>query len=99
MSVSFSQSSISLDVSNIAIGLTLYWPAYFRAEPCVGSITDDQFAEFTKNGAIGSHLENLQRKGGFKGFNQHTVSLIIVETDPRKQESSHFQTVFATGSK
>jgi len=31
------------------------------------------------------HLENLQRKGGFKGFNQHTVSLIIPETDPRKQ--------------
>jgi hypothetical protein len=52
-----------------------------------GSITDDQFAEFTKNGAIGSHLENLQRKGGFKGFNQHTVSLIIAETDPRKQAS------------
>lgn len=51
-----------------------------------GSITDDQFAEFTKNGAIGSHLENLQRKGGFKGFNQHTVSLIIAETDPRKQQ-------------
>jgi hypothetical protein len=55
-----------------------------------GSITDDQFAEFTKNGAIGSHLENLQRKGGFKGFNQHTVSLIIAETDPRKQASLNF---------
>jgi hypothetical protein len=26
------------------------------------------------------HLENLQRKGGFKGFNQHAVSLIIAET-------------------
>jgi hypothetical protein len=60
-----------------------------------GSITDDQFAEFTKNGAIGSHLENLQRKGGFKGFNQHAVSLIIAETDPRKQGRPHFQTVFA----
>ena len=34
---------------------------------------------------IGSHLENLQRKGGFKGFNQHAVSIIIAETDPRKQ--------------
>jgi len=30
-------------------------------------------------------LENLQRKGGFKGFNQHAVSLIIAEPDPRKQ--------------
>ena len=51
------------------------------------SITDDQFAEFTKNGAIGSHLENLQRKGGFKGFNQHAVSTIIAETDPRMQQA------------
>jgi hypothetical protein len=31
------------------------------------------------------HLGNLQRKGGSKGFNQHAVSLIIAETDPRKQ--------------
>src|SRR4051812_5240340 len=29
--------------------------------------------------SIGSHLENLQRKGGFKGSNQHAVSLIIAE--------------------
>jgi hypothetical protein len=50
-----------------------------------GSITQEQFDEFMKNGAIGSHLENLQRWGGFKGFNQHAVSLIIAETDPRKQ--------------
>jgi len=50
-------------------------------------ITDEQFQEFASKGAIGSHLENLQRKGGFKGFNQHAVSLIISETDPRKQRS------------
>lgn len=50
-----------------------------------GSITQEQFQEFTSNGAIGSHLENLQRKGGFKGFNQHAVSIIIAETDPRLQ--------------
>ena len=48
-------------------------------------ITDEQFQKFATEGAIGSHLENLQRKGGFKGFNQHAVSLIISETDPRKQ--------------
>jgi len=35
----------------------------------------------------GSHLENLQRKGGFKGFNQHAVSVIIAETDPRRQQA------------
>jgi hypothetical protein len=50
-----------------------------------GSITENQFQEFMSNGAIGSPLENLQRKGGFKGFNQHAVSIIIAETDPRKQ--------------
>lgn len=49
------------------------------------SITQEQFDEFMSKGAIGSHLENLQRWGGFKGFNQHAVSLIIAETDPRKQ--------------
>lgn len=53
-----------------------------------GSITQDQFDEFATKGAIGSHLENLQRKGGFKGFNQHAVSIIIAETDPRKQSTA-----------
>src|SRR5947207_1342621 len=52
-----------------------------------GSIDDAQLEEFAKNGAIGSHLETLQRWGGFKGFNQHAVSVIIAETDPRKQGS------------
>jgi hypothetical protein len=46
----------------------------------------EQFDEFTSKGAIGSHLENLHRKGRFKGFNQHAVSIIIAETDPRKQK-------------
>jgi len=36
--------------------------------------------------SIVRHLENLQRKGGFKGFNQHAVSIIIAETDSRKQQ-------------
>jgi hypothetical protein len=52
-----------------------------------GLITDEQSQKFASEGAIGSHLENLQRKGGFKGFNQHAVSLIIAETDPRKQSA------------
>jgi hypothetical protein len=30
----------------------------------------------------------LQRKGGFKEFNQHAVSIIIAETDPRKQSDA-----------
>jgi hypothetical protein len=50
-------------------------------------ITHEQFDKFMKEGAIGSHLENLQRHGGFKGFNQKSVSVVIAATDPRK---SHF---------
>jgi hypothetical protein len=52
-------------------------------------ITREQCDQFIRDGAIGSHLENLQRHGGFKGFNQKAVSAIIAATDPRKQMSSH----------
>ena len=50
-----------------------------------GSITRIQYGEFMKQGAIGSHLENLQRKQGYKGFNQDSVSAILAAVDPRKQ--------------
>jgi hypothetical protein len=46
-------------------------------------ITPEQAENFRRTGAVGSHLENLQRKGGFKGFNQKSVSVIIEATDPR----------------
>lgn len=48
-----------------------------------GLLTPAQAEAFLRDGAIGSHLENLQRKGGFKGFNQKSVSVIIAATDPR----------------
>jgi hypothetical protein len=48
-----------------------------------------QFDKFTTEGAIGSHLENLQRRGGFKGFNQQSVSAIIAAVDPRKEGRQH----------
>jgi len=51
----------------------------------IALIDEKQFNQFVTEGAIGSHLENLQRKGGFKGFNQKSVSVIIQATDPRKQ--------------
>ena len=54
-----------------------------------GLINDEQFERFLRDGAIGSHLENLQRKGGFKGFNQRSVSVIIQATDPRIQKTAH----------
>lgn len=50
-----------------------------------GLITQQQYDTFMREGAIGSHLENLQRKGGFKGFNQKSVSAIIAAVDPRMQ--------------
>jgi hypothetical protein len=54
-----------------------------------GLIDEQQFHQFVNEGAIGSHLENLQRKGGFKGFNQKAVSVIIQATDPRLQAAGH----------
>jgi hypothetical protein len=50
-----------------------------------GLIGREQAEEFRKNGAIGSHLENLERNDGFKGFNQTGVTEIIHATDPRRQ--------------
>ncbi|HEU0011191.1 MAG TPA: hypothetical protein VFT34_15340, partial [Verrucomicrobiae bacterium] len=64
------------------------WPVRReRAERLLreGWIDEKQFQQFKNEGAIGSHLENLQRKGGFKGFNQKSVSVIITATDPRLQ--------------
>jgi hypothetical protein len=48
-----------------------------------GVITDDQAAVFRRDGALGSHLEVLERNDGFKGFNQTGISEIITRTDPR----------------
>lgn len=48
-----------------------------------GSITSAQAEKFKNEGAIGSHMENLQRREGYKGFNQKNVSIIIQHTDPR----------------
>jgi len=68
------------------------WPVRRqRAERLVsaGLITREQFEQFMKDGALGSHLENLQRHGGYKGFNQKSVSVIISATDPRKNHFPH----------
>lgn len=48
-----------------------------------GLITAAQADGFLTNGAVGSHLENLERRDGYKGFNQKGVSDIIARTDPR----------------
>jgi hypothetical protein len=56
-----------------------------RADRCLALawIDAEQHARFLREGALGSHLENLQRRQGYKGFNQKSVSAIIAATDPR----------------
>jgi hypothetical protein len=63
------------------------WPvSRERAERLVGQglLTREQAETFIRGGAIGSHLENLERNDGYKGFNQKGVSDIIARTDPRR---------------
>lgn len=47
-------------------------------------ITKAQSELFLRDGALGSHMENLERNDGFKGFNQQGVSDIIARTDARR---------------
>ena len=49
----------------------------------LGWINSEQHQKFLREGTIGSHLENLERREGYKGFNQQAVSAIIAATDPR----------------
>src|SRR5207248_5901644 len=60
-------------------------------------ITPEQAHRFREHGALGSHLENLERNDGFKGFNQTGVSEIIARTDPRKQLKGDLTGVVADG--
>jgi 4-hydroxyphenylpyruvate dioxygenase-like putative hemolysin len=48
------------------------------------AITSEQADRFLSQGAVGSHLENIERREGYKGFNRKNVSAIILETDPRR---------------
>jgi hypothetical protein len=49
-------------------------------------ITAKQADVFFNQGSVGSHLENIQRREGYKGFNKKNVSAIIREIDPRTQQ-------------
>jgi len=53
-----------------------------------GQIEHEQAERFGAVGAVGSHLENIQRGEGFKGFNQQMISDIIQRTDPRIEPSA-----------
>lgn len=47
-------------------------------------VTPETAEGFQRDGALGSHLEILERNDGYKGFNQTGISEIITRTDPRK---------------
>lgn len=49
----------------------------------MGAVDDAALGRFAASGAVGSHLENIERNQGFGGFNQQRVSDIIRRTDPR----------------
>jgi len=51
-----------------------------------GRITTEQADRFRREGALGSHMEILERNDGYKGFNQTGISEIITRTDPRRVE-------------
>jgi hypothetical protein len=53
-----------------------------------GKIDHAQVERFADGGTVGSHLENIQRGEGFKGFNQQMVSDIIRRTDPRLESGA-----------
>lgn len=59
-------------------------PERIDAAAAAGFITAEQAELFRRDGALGSHLEILERNDGFKGFNQTGISEIILRTDPRK---------------
>ena len=52
------------------------------------AVTPTEAERFRQFGAIGSHLEILERNQGYKGFNQAGINEIIRETDPRRQTGS-----------
>lgn len=49
-----------------------------------GALSPEAYQQIREKGAVGSHMENLQRTEGFKGFNQKGVSHIIAAVNPEK---------------
>ena len=54
-----------------------------------GLITREQADRFAAEGAIGSHMEILERNDGYRGFNQTGINDIIRRTDPRFASAAH----------
>ena len=52
-------------------------------------ITREQADRFSEEGAVGSHMEILERNDGYRGFNQTGINDIIRKTDPRFLQDGH----------
>ncbi|OGJ57604.1 hypothetical protein A2635_01905 [Candidatus Peribacteria bacterium RIFCSPHIGHO2_01_FULL_51_9] len=52
----------------------------------IGAINQETYNHIVANdfSAIGSHLENLQRRNGYKGFNKKGVDAILAAVDPQR---------------
>ncbi|HMS01510.1 MAG TPA: hypothetical protein PKE51_00985 [Gemmatimonadaceae bacterium] len=64
-----------------------WWPVRperIEALLAAGHIDADAARDFRERGAIGSHLENLERNFGYKGFNQPGISEVLRVIDPRE---------------
>ncbi len=62
------------------------WPvaeARLQTLLAAGQISEEDADRFRKHGALGSHLEILERNDGYKGFNKTGISEIILQTNPR----------------
>jgi hypothetical protein len=59
-------------------------PARIERLLSASRITTEQADRFRREGALGSHMEILERNDGYKGFNQTGISEIITRTDPRR---------------
>ncbi|MDA1230380.1 MAG: hypothetical protein O2856_06370 [Planctomycetota bacterium] len=58
-------------------------PDRIAAAEQAGWIIREQALKFAADGAVGSHMEILERNDGYRGFNQTGISEIIRDTDPR----------------
>lgn len=63
-------------------------PERVRQLVAAGQLGTERGEQIIAEGAPGSHLENLARRDGFKGFNQHNVSMTMKATHPRDYRPS-----------
>ena len=62
-------------------------PSRLERLTTAGLISDESAETFQQQGAVGGHLEIIQREKGYKGFSQKQVSSIIQETNPERYSS------------